>query len=328
MIERLLQPRLLELATRYPVLTLTGRGSPARRRSAGCVSRPPVRLAGEPGAAGVCPGGPGRLPGSLRGRRRDRRGPAGAADLLLSPGPGGRGPPARPVPAHRLAEPGAGGRRDPVARRPHHPDRAAAALPGGDPPFSRSAHGARHAAVGGRLPEDLRAAPAGSRVARRLHRHLRGARRAPAREDRRPAALPDLPAPLRRRTGQILNLSSLANDCGISPPDGALLALGAGGELHRLPPPAVLRQPRQEADQGAQALLLRHGPRGQPPQHREPAPTRHPPLARGALRDLGGGRDRQGAPPSRTPAADVLLPRPQPTGDRRGPGAGGPTSCW
>ena len=58
------------------------------------------------------------------------------------------------------------------------------------------------------------------------------------------------------RTGQILNLCVTGQRLRHFPSHGAVLAVGAGSELHRLPPAAVLRQSREEAHQGAQAVLL------------------------------------------------------------------------
>ncbi|MSP15188.1 MAG: hypothetical protein EXR73_01020 [Myxococcales bacterium] len=123
------------------------------------------------------------------------------------------------------------------------------------------------------------------------------------------------------RTGQILNLSDLARDAGITHPTARPpMDLGPRGEP---PGPATappLRQPRQAADQGAEDLLARHRhrrPSGRPRRaHRD-----HPRDGRRAVRDRRRRRDPEGAPPSRPRAAPLVLPLARRLGGRRSDGA-------
>ena len=89
------------------------------------------------------------------------------------------------------------------------------------------------------------------------------------------------------RTGQILNLSSLANDCGISHPTARswLSVLEASYIVFRLPPffanfgKRLIKSPKLYFyDTGLAATLLNI---------ENPAPTRKPPLAGCPVRDLG-----------------------------------------
>ena len=247
----------------------------------------PYRLPGESVPSRARPGGPGRLLRPLRRRRRDRRGTAGAAHRLLPPGPRRQESQARAVRPHRLPEPGAGGFPHPIPRRPHDLERAAPPVARRDPALPGAARGPRHAPVAGGLPSHLRAPAPGGRMARRLHRHC------VERDVRQLLAIGDLLlssrpfAPVRRTTGQLLNLTSLANDCGISQPTARkwLSVLEASYIVFRLPP--FFANLGKRLVKAPEALLLRRRTGGEPDRHRGRGAARHPSAARQPVRDLG-----------------------------------------
>ena len=95
------------------------------------------------------------------------------------------------------------------------------------------------------------------------------------------------------RTGQLLNLSSLALDAGIAQPTAKAWLSGPRSHVHRLPPPALLRQHRQAPGQGAQTPLLRHRPGLLAPRNPRRCPTRPAPGSRRNLRNVGRRRNYQ-----------------------------------
>ena len=112
------------------------------------------------------------------------------------------------------------------------------------------------------------------------------------------------------RTGQILNLSSLANDCGISHPTARswLSVLEASYIVFRLPP--FFANLGKRLIKVAQALLLRHGPGGGPPERRDPAPAREPSLCgEPCSRPGSSGEIAKSYLHRGTPAPALLLPR-------------------
>ena len=156
MIERLLQPRLLDLATRYPILTLTGprqSGKTTLSRMA-FPDRPYVslenpaqrELAQEDPIAFLARYQDGAIIDEVQRVPQMFSYLQGMVDEDPRPG--------------RFLLTGSqnlalGERCDPIPRWPHHADGVAPALPGRDPPIPRSSRGPQHAAMAGRLPSDL-----------------------------------------------------------------------------------------------------------------------------------------------------------------------------
>ena len=313
-------------------------GQDADATAAGGRNGPGIRVARRPHEPRARQAGSGDVPAVASGTGADRRGPVRAGALQPDQDGGGRPPRARRLLAHGIAAVpadearGRDARRaggDPPHGRPFAPrergrSRRAAVrgLPGGLPRPRRRRRSARHARP---LPGDLARGAPRPRVGRvheprrlllELRPDLHRARRARPVSGRRPDRIL-APAPRGRRPdragGERPRDRQGARRRRHVRPDRARRA----GEVGRRPPAApVFGQRAQAHRQVAQALLLRHGPRGLPD-------------ALVLARDAGGRRDvgrglrelgRERGPPLVFAAGDraaaVVLPGPRRQGDR------------